>query len=649
MIFNRLSLLIGSALLMNTVHAQTVSEDWLWVDSSDDPNTATAQVHQAHYNSMGTPLTMTNINDKLNENLLDGFYALVPEGLKVEPALLNNTFNNISVKAGFTDVVTVKVAFLNEGAGYKNTLGYFIFDTQAPPTKETIGDVEHVLIFPNSSAAGSGGELRQGDQVDLKIQLLAGQSIGFFVASNNWDGWYGGQKSNFMYGQPFYSLPQLNPTVGLGNKYHVLFSDTLSTTGSADDVGFFAYGFEDIRTDMGDKDFNDLIFNVEVTPLAAIDNLDDAIKVKSVKDTEITKQGKLAFEDNWPVQGDYDFNDAVVSYDLTKLITTQEVTQGNDTEMVDIIQSLSIDYEIEAIGATFRNGLALSLPNVALANIDSLSLVKRNNAGQQVAKYAYANGEFTQNDVSVNGFDAYQYPLALDSDDARVVITLTENIFEELSVYNPNTALPESLRCMYRTSRDPGVACASTTTTNTWQLNIVFKHDLDSQAHWLLADAHLQAVNYDHFMFASEKGNPDEAISVFRFERFHAQNDWFSQWRQGFNDFASVTGPGRCLEIHLSDYSGTQWFEMEGTYRDPAQFSTSVTGYDIDADLQRAFVVKDQNLPWVLDLPASWQHPLETQDISRAYPLFIDWLENPNQHADWYKNNTQSQFIYQPQ
>ena len=91
-----------------------------------------------------------------------------------------------------------------------------------------------------------------------------------------------------------------------------MFRDTLSGSDDINDIGFFAYGFEDIRTDMGDKDFNDLIFNVEVTPLAAV-AVEDVINVKSVKDTEHKEVGKVAFEDNWPMQGDCDFNDAVIA------------------------------------------------------------------------------------------------------------------------------------------------------------------------------------------------------------------------------------------------------------------------------------------------------------------------------------------------
>ena len=642
-IIRTMTLLLSSAFVMNA-SASTDPNSWVWVDSSEDMNVSTAATHQEHYTRMGTPVRMSNINDQLNEFLLDGFYALVPEGKKVSSTLLENTFNNISVKPDFEGTVDVKVAFLNEGAGYKNSLGYFIYETDNPPTQDTIDDVQHVIIFPNSSRARSGGELLQGDQVDLKINLPAGHSIGFFIASNNWDGWYGGQKTNLLFGQPFYTLTDLNPTVGLGNKYHVLFSDTLSSSSDVEDIGFFAYGFEDIRTNGGDKDFNDLIFNVEVSPLAAIAKLEDVIQIKSVNDVEYTKAGKVAFEDNWPMQGDYDFNDAVIAYDVKKVVTTKEVSVNDETTYVDIMKSLDINYEIEAIGATFRNGIALSLPQIELAHIDNILLKKTNHDGRTVAQYRYQDGEFSSNDVEINGFSNYTFPLALETESDRMIITLSENLFEELSHYRADS-LAESTRCMYRTSQDGGVACPAGTTTNSWSLSINFKQDDSEQDIWLRASNILEETNYDHFMFASEKGNPEQEVSHFRFERTLGKYPWFTKWLAGNPEHNNLTGPGRTLEIHLSEYSGTDYFEAKGSYRDGQSFAGSVD-YAVDASLLRPFNVTEKALPWVLDLPANWQHPIESQDIAKAYPDFINWLNTPAEYSNWYQQNIKSQFIF---
>lgn len=111
-IIRTMTFLLSSAFTMN-VAASTDPNSWVWVDSSEDLEVSTTDTHQDHYTRMGAPLRMTNINEQLNEFLLDGFYALVPEGQRVSSALLENTFNNISVKPDFVGTVDVKVAFLN--------------------------------------------------------------------------------------------------------------------------------------------------------------------------------------------------------------------------------------------------------------------------------------------------------------------------------------------------------------------------------------------------------------------------------------------------------------------------------------------------------------------------------------------------------
>ena len=489
----------------------------------------------------------------------------------------------------------------------------------------------------------------------MNIELVAGQSIGFFIVSDNWDGNWGEQKTDLLFDQPFYTLPALNPSSTNGSQYHVLFDgNDPDVTVSANSSGAFIFGFEDrplAENGAGDRDYNDLSFHVEVTPLSAIANRGTAKKLNKTGDTEESKVGKLAFEDNWPMQGDYDFNDAVVSYDLTKVTSTKTNGAGGE---VNIIRSLSASYEIDAIGAIYRNGFALSLPGISLDNIDSLNLTKLNASDNIVASYEYdtANGGFSPNEVSGLGLSTYQYPLALNSDnETRLVITLTENFFEELSAYDDSliTDPSESLVCMFQTTGDDDLTCAAGTTANTLVLNIVFKQDAASEADWVDADTTLTQVNYDHFIFASEKGDPtDENTPVYKFSRDNSDDSWFTKWTKGFGLFGQVNGPGRSLEVHLANYTGTQWFEQDGSFTDPSLFDEPVEGYVISADVLSPFTVKDQNLPWVLDLPVIWEHPLENKDISQAYPEFIDWLENPESNSDWYDDGTPL-FIYSPQ
>ena len=665
MMKKQISIFIGSLLVMGGAQAQELTDTstWKYINDGGSPSTKTYKKSDFEKKSGAPKKNLTNINASLDTNMLDVFYGLLPPGGSIDTSLLNSTFNNISVKDDFTGVVTVKVAFLDENAGYNNALGYFIYNTSTPPTSITNIDnaIEHVVIFPNASKDGD-GELEQGDQVDLYIELTAGQSIGFFIASDNWVVKQNGQqKTDLKYDQPFYTLSDLNPSSTAGNQYHVLFDgNDPDDIISANSSGAFIYGFEDrpLSAGGGDKDYNDLSFHVEVTPLSAIANRGSAKKLGKAGDTNNIQLGKLAFEDNWPMQGDYDFNDAVVSYDINKVTSIKADSNGND---VNIIRTLSASYEIEAIGASYRNGLALSLPGISLTNIESLNLTKLNSTNDVVASYEYANGGFSANEITGLGLEPYQYPLALETQtngNERLVITLTENFFEELSVYDNSVSDPsDSEVCMFQTTDDSDLGCDAGTTANSLALNIVFKQDSGSEANWVNADTTLTNINYDHFIFASEKGNPtdvDYENTVYRFSRDNSDDSWFTQWAKGFDLFGKRNGPGRSLEVHLAGYSGTQFFEQDGSYRDPTEFTEPLeegSTYEVKADLgiENAFVAKVQGLPWVLDLPKEWEHPLEYKDMSEAYPTFIDWLEVPENNSNWYKTNANDAFIYRPE
>jgi len=71
--------------------------------------------------------------------------------------------------------------------------------------------------------------------------------------------------------------------------------------------------------------------------------------------------GTLAFEDMWPQQGDYDFNDLVLDYNFKLVVNAQ-------LKVVDIVT----DLRLRAIGATFQNAFAVEFPFPA-SNVASVS------------------------------------------------------------------------------------------------------------------------------------------------------------------------------------------------------------------------------------------------------------------------------------
>ena len=70
----------------------------------------------------------------------------------------------------------------------------------------------------------------------------------------------------------------------------------------------------------------------------------------------------IAFEDNWPFEGDYDMNDLVVY-----LRTAVYRTDG-------LITNVRVEGETAAVGAAYRNGFAIRLPGIDRSDIDLDSL-----------------------------------------------------------------------------------------------------------------------------------------------------------------------------------------------------------------------------------------------------------------------------------
>jgi len=78
---------------------------------------------------------------------------------------------------------------------------------------------------------------------------------------------------------------------------------------------------------------------------------DDGNKAYATFTPSVYGVGTLAFEDNWPTQGDYDFNDLVVNY--------QFITISNAD---DKVVELQCNYTVKHIGASYNNGFGFELP-----------------------------------------------------------------------------------------------------------------------------------------------------------------------------------------------------------------------------------------------------------------------------------------------
>ena len=327
------------------------------------------------YNSSGAPTNMVNISNQLPTGLLDEIYKRLPEGRNIsknDPALITD---DLGANINLLEDAEITVAVVNEGAGYRNSLGFFSRNADNLP--KSFSDLNIKIMFPDFST--SPATLKFGDSVKLG-KFKAGTAVGFTIVSNGWTG--KGVNANQSMSTIFHTIKALNPepagTANL-NAHTVLLSKPESE--------LLVMGFEDInRTQTScDHDFNDVIIAIKVSPFSAIDRSQVQSLSKVVKDSDgdgisddldafpldpqragrrfypsATGYASLAFEDNWPSKGDFDMNDLVVAYRAVEILNARN-------EIVD----LNISYQITARGGAAENGFALHLPGVSRSLVNA--------------------------------------------------------------------------------------------------------------------------------------------------------------------------------------------------------------------------------------------------------------------------------------
>ncbi len=100
----------------------------------------------------------------------------------------------------------------------------------------------------------------------------------------------------------------------------------------------------------------------------------------------------LAYEDLWPREGDFDMNDLLINLKIAQTIRENEVLR------------LTIDGQVAAVGASYRNGFAIRLPGVPRSKIRQESI------------------KLKVNGIGVNA-------RVLDADAAEAILEISENIW----------------------------------------------------------------------------------------------------------------------------------------------------------------------------------------------------------------------------
>ena len=359
-----------------------------------------------------TPAGVPNYLEPKNENITSTFLqditASLPESKPLTSTHADYLKGEKPSTIGVSEKADVWVTFVHEGAGWQNSLGFYTFDPKNPPQK--VEDIKNpTLIFPNVSFSGSGGGLVSGNKVKIGT-FDAGTSIGFFLLANAFSN---GNVGSGYYGQ--FSHSNLNPESNPDLRRHfVLLDDAKSDR--------ILLSVEDVSREnkpIGcDNDFNDAIFYVTSNPVVAIQDPNFA-KMDTFADSDgdgvgdsrdefpkdvsrafrsftpsKTTFSSIAFEDLWPAQGDYDFNDLVLNYQIEEV--------SNSQNLIVEVKHRSV---IKAVGASFNNGFGFQMNALP----SSIKKVSGNSLKNNIVK-TDANGTEAEQSKSViivfeNAFD----------------------------------------------------------------------------------------------------------------------------------------------------------------------------------------------------------------------------------------------------
>lgn len=258
-----------------------------------------------------------------------------------------------------------------------------------------------------------------------------------------------------------------------------------------------------------------------------------------------TDWGTLAYEDLWPGEGDYDFNDLILDYHFKSVL-------NSSNKLVEYF----MDYSTRAVGASLVNGFGLMMGGDP-SNIASVT-------GSQMSEN-YIN-------LNANGTEQNQ---------TNTVLFLFDNAF--------NT-----------------IGSSSSLFVNT-------KPDID----YVDPDTNQLIVTYSNPTSTDVTGTAP------------------------YNPFI-VVDKDRGKEVHLAGEKPTDLADntLFGTWADDSNPSTG------------KYYQTANNLPWGLDIPVSFEYPVEQVEIISAYNHFVEWAESGGSiYPDWYEDNTgyrNSENIYTP-
>ena len=335
------------------------------------------------WNSVGYPNYLTE-NEFVSSGLLRRSRAILSPNTEIDPEKRGTPnsygeFNSlIKLELESNQTATVDITFLFSLAANANSLGYYWFPTNSPPT--TASEVTNKrMVFPNTKTTGTPNSgMVAGETVRLIGPNPDGSfpddtSIGFFLVQNGFLAGSSGAQGTINYNRvTFFSQSGLNTSPGDEQRFvNIYDAETNTIIFGVEDGGISSSSWS-----TRDNDFDDVVFFASYTP-------DDAPDKKDIPTTDPDPDpesddliyipnsngfGTLMFDDSWPKLGDGDFNDLVVDYQYTARASATEV-EGNNR----YVSQMNFRFKVAMADAANSNGLGVMIPGLSPTSVIDIS------------------------------------------------------------------------------------------------------------------------------------------------------------------------------------------------------------------------------------------------------------------------------------
>lgn len=248
-----------------------------------------------------------------------------------------------------TKTTGLVATYFKSTSGWENMVAYYTYQDGEEMDLDKLANLKKTILFPRYSSKAPQSLL--GEQVQIKYwnketeayedEFPAGTRIGWVLLGMGWTT----NSPRIRYSNPAFNSDNTQRSV--------LLSDP-----ELDNCFFMA------MEDNVDYRFNDALFaiiasqsnSVEQTPIIP-DQVDKGEVFYKIS-------GSLAYEDNWPVKGDYDMNDVVMNFIST-------VVKEKDTDKV--VRTTSTFTAVNN-GAMYTNGFGFQLDNILSRQVTSLTI-----------------------------------------------------------------------------------------------------------------------------------------------------------------------------------------------------------------------------------------------------------------------------------